>query len=94
METRRIAGDKLIVPDQNTKELIHRSDVKKIVGTFRLCIDETGHAESALPMKSTGFAKYDVTILNGMRQWVYTPYLVDGEAVPVCTPVTFIYSQR
>ena len=29
-----------------------------------------------------------------MRSWVYSPYLVDNEPVPVCTQVTFIYSQN
>jgi hypothetical protein len=29
-----------------------------------------------------------------MREWVYSPYLIDGHAVPVCTGVTFIYNQR
>jgi hypothetical protein len=29
-----------------------------------------------------------------MRNWRYKPYLVNGKAVPVCTAVTFIYSQK
>ena len=28
------------------------------------------------------------------REWKYKPYMVNGKAVPVCTAVTFIYSQK
>ena len=28
------------------------------------------------------------------NEWRYKPYLVNGKAVPVCTAVTFIYSQK
>ena len=27
-------------------------------------------------------------------EWKYSPYMVNGKAVPVCTAVTFIYSQK
>jgi protein TonB len=29
-----------------------------------------------------------------MLAWRYYPFLVGGEPTPVCTAVTFIYSQR
>ena len=46
-------------------------------------------------LKSTGFPAYDNKILSKMRgEWRYKPYMVNGKAVPVCTAVTFIYSQK
>jgi hypothetical protein len=32
--------------------------------------------------------------MREMRQWAYRPYLINGKPVPVCTAVTFIYSQQ
>ena len=34
----------------------------------------------------------DLNTIHG--EWRYRPYNVNGKAVPVCTAVTFIYSQR
>ncbi|HEX7699392.1 MAG TPA: hypothetical protein VF403_01640, partial [Kofleriaceae bacterium] len=93
-EGRRISGDKRIAPDDAIKTLIERSRVDRIKGTFRVCIDESGSVETILPLRSTGYASYDRKITAGILTWKYAPYLVDGEAVPVCTGVTFIYSQR
>ena len=94
MEGHRIAGQKMIVPDDDTKSAISKSRVSRIQGTFRLCLDETGTVVQVVPIRSTGFASYDRRIFGGIMGWRYSPYLVDGQAVPVCTAVTFIYTQK
>ncbi len=94
IEGKLIKGEKLVVPDDDTRVQIQQSSSRRLLGTFRVCIDETGHVESLLPLRSTGYARYDRRILGAMTQWEYSPYLVDGRPVPVCTGVTFIYTQR
>lgn len=94
MEGRRIAGEKGIVPDDETKELIRPYGEQQITGTFRLCVNEAGRVESVLPLRSTGFPGYDRDLLAGMAQWIYSPYKIDDEPVPVCSSITFIYTQR
>lgn len=91
---KRISGEKHIAPDRETQAAIRDVGVRHAIGSFRLCLDETGHVESVLPMRSTGFANYDRTLMSGMRTWVYSPYVVGGEPVPVCTAITFNYTQR
>jgi len=55
----------------------------------------SGSIASVTQLKSTGFAAYDNKIMGKMRnEWRYKPYMVNGKAVPVCTAVTFIYSQH
>jgi hypothetical protein len=93
-EGRRISGEKMIAPDDAIKTLIQRSRYDRVTGTFRVCLDEAGSVETIVPLRSTGYASYDRKITGGILTWKYSPYLVDGEAVPVCTAVTFIYSQR
>ena len=94
---KRISGERNIGPDEHTLRAIERARPKgmsrdtKLVGTFRICLDASGVPESVLPLRSTGSAEYDAKIMTTMRTWRYSPYLVDGEAVPVCTPVTFVY---
>ena len=91
---KRIRGQVLVVPEDETKVAIQEKGISRLIGQFRLCIDEGGKVESVLPLKSTGFAPYDRTIIGAIEKWVYSPYKVGDQAVPVCTVVTFIYTQR
>ena len=95
LEGSRIAGDKMIVPDDVTKTEIQRSGKDRVIGSFKLCITVGGTIQSVNQLKSTGFPSYDARILSTIRgSWRYKPYNVNGKAVPVCTAVTFIYSQK
>ena len=94
MEGKRVAGDRMLVPDDDTKVVIQKMRVTRVIGTFRVCLDEAGGVESVLPMKSTGLPTYDRVLVAGIYRWKYTPYMIDGQPVPVCTAITFIYSQR
>jgi hypothetical protein len=93
LEGSRISGEKLIVPDDVTKTEIQRSGKEKLVGSYKLCIDTNGVPSAIKQLKSTGFGAYDKKIIEKMNDWRYRPYTVNGKAVPVCTAVTFIYTQ-
>jgi hypothetical protein len=91
LEGKRISGTKVIRPDVETTAAIAKSHVDRVTGSFRVCLTESGHVESVLPTTSTGYANYDRKLMGTMQQWVYSPYTIDGVAVPVCTSVTFSY---
>lgn len=95
LEGSRVAGDKYIQPDDKTKVEILQSGKDKIIGSWKLCVAETGDVKYVSLLKSTGFSDYDRKIETEMRRnWRYQPYLINGKAAPVCTAVTFIYSQQ
>ena len=95
LEASRIAGEKIITPDDVTKTEIQRSGKDRIVGSFKLCITVDGAISNVTMVKSTGFGSYDQKITGKIRgEWRYRPFNVNGKAVPVCTAVTFIYSQK
>lgn len=94
LEGKRIAGQKLIAPDDPTKRDIQDSGQSRVTGLFRVCLDDTGAVESALPLRSTGFASYDRALIGAMRQWRYSPYIVNDTPVPICVAITFVYTQR
>ncbi len=95
LEGSRIAGEKNISPDDVTKTEIQRSGKDRIIGSFKLCLTTGGAISNVSMLKSTGFPAYDAKIQGKMRnEWRYKPYMVNGKAVPVCTAVTFIYSQK
>jgi hypothetical protein len=95
LEAQRVAGEKLIVPDDVTKTEIQRAGKNQLTGTYKLCLDATGNVTNVQQLRSTGFSAYDNKIVTTIRtQWRYRPFLVDGRATPVCTAVIFKYSQQ
>lgn len=94
LEGLRIAGDKVILPDENTKLAILDSGRERVIGAFKLCIDEAGRVSEVKAIRSTKVPSYDRTLLQAMRAWRYRPYRINGKALAVCTAVTFIYSPR
>ena len=93
LEQQRIAGNKIIVPDDETAQQIARGD-GKVKGVVRLCLGSDGLVRSANIVVSTEFPAYDAKLEREIRNWRYQPYQVDGVATPVCTIVTFLYRQR
>jgi len=95
LESHRIAGTKAIAPDDATKRDIARSGKDRIVNSFKLCVTVDGKAASVKLLKSSGFAAYDQKIIDTIqREWTYSPYVIHGKPAPVCTAVTFIYTQQ
>jgi hypothetical protein len=93
LEAYRISGEKNIVPNDATKIAIQQSGKTRIVGAWKLCVNEQGGVKQVALLKSTGFPTYDAAIEKEMRVWKYRPYLINNAPVPVCTAITFIYSQ-
>jgi len=94
IEEHRVSGSRMISPDDGTKIAMQKKNVSQVRGAFRICVDETGHVESVMPILSTGLAGYDRRLIAGLQEWVFSPFIVDGQPVPVCTAVTLIYTQR
>lgn len=98
LDALRIAGDKLIFPDDATKTAIAVQAgprLIRLIGSFKLCLSSSGRIQSVTRLKTTGVPAYDLKLIRTMRSnWRYRPFMVDGVAAPVCTAVTFIYSQH
>jgi hypothetical protein len=90
LETRRTAGNRLLVPDDTDKLGLNG---QRLESRFRYCVDETGAVDTVVPLRSTGVAGYDAKLLAGIRAWKYAPYEVDGHPTAVCTRMTMVYVQ-
>lgn len=91
---KRRTGDAMVIPDDDTKTDIQRSGVSRLIGQFRVCIDRTGKVDSVLPFHPTGAPAYDRKIVRSVSAWTFEPYLDATGPIPVCSAITFIYSQR
>lgn len=94
VEAQRIAGQKLIQPDDGTRLQMAREGRGRVEARVKMCLSASGDVARTSLVQSSGYAGYDAIILATMQAWKYRPYLRDGEPAPVCTQVTFIYSQR
>jgi hypothetical protein len=94
MNRRRTEGETMLVPRDLDKMAIQRSGVSRLVSVVQYCIDTSGTVASTAMIRSSRLASYDRTIVNGIRKWRFQPVLVDGVAVPACSHVVLVYSQR
>lgn len=94
LDQERIAGERQIVPDNETKSKISMAHKTQLIGSFKLCMSSSGRIQSVKVLKPTGFNDYDDRLVRRLRDWRYRPFLVNGSAMPVCTAVTFVYAQH
>jgi TonB family protein len=92
MQHLRVWGDPKIHPAANTKTEILRDGKNKVTGVIQLCISETGAITSVTINRSTGYPAYDQRLIDGARTWRYRPHILQGEAVPACSFISFVYT--
>ncbi|HEY4175217.1 MAG TPA: hypothetical protein VGM90_00225 [Kofleriaceae bacterium] len=93
VEGHRISGEKSIHPDLPTMRWLHQNHVDHITMSVRICIDEKGVPSMVDLLSPSCYPRYEETIHSKMLEWRYSPYMVDGVRVPVCTAVSFFYRQ-
>ncbi len=89
----RISGETQIEPPDLVRTAISRDGATRVIGTFKMCLNERGEVANVITLRSTKYAGYDDEIKRTMRSWRYRPYLIGGSAAPVCSVVTFSYVQ-
>ena len=94
LDGHRIAGNAQIHPPMSVRQQMVRDGVDTVRGIIKMCLDSEGQVTSLKVVQSTGYDDYDRELLGEMKRWQYQPYRLDGEPVPVCTPIDFTYIQR
>jgi cysteine-rich repeat protein len=92
MQGLRVSGDTQIHPSSTTQLLMVRDGAHRVVGSVKLCISTDGGVISAAMASSTKYRDYDAALVSAVRDWRYRPYLLNGNAVPACSMVSFIYT--
>ena len=59
----------------------------------RVCVGVDGLVDTAM-MVPTGFAGFDLDLLNAVGTWRHTPFTIDGVPAPVCSLVVFKFEVR
>lgn len=91
IEGHRIAGDKFIHPDERTQRAMQKANVRSTASSFKICLGVDGVPTEIVALRPSCFPRYDEHIKERMREWRYSPYVVNGEPVAVCTAVTFVF---
>ncbi|MEP6863606.1 MAG: hypothetical protein ABJE66_23475 [Deltaproteobacteria bacterium] len=90
----RISGDTQFQPSGATKSDMQFHQTDKLRATFQVCLDASGKVSSARQLHPTGYAEYDDTLKAGIATWRYRPYTVNGQSIPACGIVSFVYTMR
>lgn len=93
LDSHRLAGDKLIVPDDDDKVAMTKRKLKKVTASVKLCVDKAGDVFGIEIAKSSGLPGYDAKLVRELGTWRYSPFAVNGKVAAVCTAITFIYAQ-
>jgi len=72
-------------------ELAIRSRVSAVV-VLEVKVDEEGNVSEVIVLK--GHPLFDEAAVKAVRQWKYSPTLLNGEPVPVMASVTVIFKLR
>lgn len=88
----RISGETAITPPHRVQLALKEHD-SRLMSVVRLCLSRHGMVSSLRFIRASRSPQWDGKILEAMRQWRYEPFAVDGEPQPVCTAITFIYTQ-
>lgn len=91
VEGKRISGARLVYPDNETNSEMRRAHVRETRPEFKLCLDAAGVPEKVEMLRSSCFPRYDAKINATMRDWRYSPYMIDGVGARVCTSITFVF---
>jgi hypothetical protein len=94
VEARRTAGVTQIAPGDQDRLRLQRAGLSQVATSWALCISRHGFVSSLWLVTASPLPEWDQRQLEEMRRWRYRPFLKDGDPVPVCTTVTFIYTQR
>jgi protein TonB len=90
----RVKGDtKIVAPEPVRIAMLNRRQ-KKLTASVKLCLSASGSPTTVRVIASSGHTEYDARLEAAVKRWRYRPYRVNGQAVPVCTSVQFIYRMR
>jgi TonB family protein len=91
IENQMIAGDKEIhLPPAAIQALSQKGQHQTIL-MAKLCVNTSGAVSSVDVTKSSGSADADRSVADKIHEWRFKPYLLNGQAVPVCTVKMFRY---
>lgn len=93
IEARRISGSRAIMPSAAVRIAMKELGRSILEARVTLCLSSSGLVQRLRIAKSSEAASYDLSLLETMRMWRYSPYVLDGEPLPVCTVITFLYKQ-
>jgi len=74
-------------------EYLPAARMAKVQGVVivKLCLKADGTADLSRTKILKGLEALNEEIMSKVRTWRYKPYLVNGEATPVCFPVKFVF---
>jgi len=91
LEKYRIAGDRRPSLPAGAIRIAMRDRVERFNVGVSLCLSDKGEPTTVKLIKPSVYDDANEKILADVRKWRFKPYLINGQAAPVCTGLLFIY---
>ena len=88
----RTAGQPAIQPDATTAQAMVSAGRKRVITSWKVCVDRDGAVDEATAITPSGFVTWDQALAAGIRTWKFQPVMKDREPVRACTSFTFAWS--
>lgn len=89
----RISGTAVIRPPESAMATMASTGRHRAIAAVKICISTGGRITQEQLLKRSGLPAWDRRLCEAIRAWRYRPFEVNGQPVPVCTSVVFIYHQ-
>lgn len=66
---------------------LRAADIGRPSAVYKVCIDEQGQTSQVTLLKSSGSEAYDSEVARVIATWSHEPFVFDGGAMAVCSPV-------
>ena len=94
LEGQRTAGAKVVPLPDGALRRLRKARRTKIHVEIKVCVDGTGTPARIDFLQPVGDVEADTALHAALSEWRYRPYMVSGEAVPVCFKVFYNYTIR
>jgi hypothetical protein len=65
--------------------------IDKLKVSIRFCLSPEGAVTCVQPVQRSGVASAEATLISAMKDWKFSRYELNGQAVPVCTVYSYSY---
>jgi hypothetical protein len=91
LEKLRASGEPHPGLPPGTSQIAQRTHVTTIAMVVSLCLSEAGVPTTVELTQPSTYDEANQKILKDVHAWRFHPYVVGGQALPVCTRMRFVY---
>jgi len=91
LEPLRVAGERMPELPGNTKTIMRRDKVDRMLVGLKVCVNDRGVPTTVQMLKRSDYDEVNAKITADIKRWRFKPYVKNGQSYAVCAPVVLNY---